>query len=156
FVVRHGRQELGSVDQTTFLSHRQGPRVLLLGGRAWRVTHLDWSRRIAHVEATEETGRSRWRGSGPTLGFRLCQALRRLLDGEGAEGVAAVEEAVLRLARMDGSAMEAQVEEAALEGLKFARCLPNELALATLVSRLRDGPAIRAVLGQPMRVVSGV
>src|SRR5207237_9014455 len=54
----------------------------LLGGPAWRVTHLGWSRRIAHVEATEETGRSRWRGSGPTLGFRLCQALRRLLAGE--------------------------------------------------------------------------
>jgi ATP-dependent Lhr-like helicase len=82
FVVRHGRQELGFVDQTTFLSRRDGPRVLLLGGRSWRVTHLDWARRVAHVEATEETGRSRWRGSGPMLGFRLCQAMRRLLAGE--------------------------------------------------------------------------
>jgi ATP-dependent Lhr-like helicase len=231
FVVRHGRQELGFVDQTTFLSRREGPRVLLLGGRAWRVTHLDWPRRVAHVEATEEVGRSRWRGSGPTLGFRLCQAMRHLLAGEedsprwsrrararlaelrgehawvraegpsllsrppaaaewwtfagtranatlagelsrlcggrvdhdafavtveGAESVAAVEEAVRRLAGMDVSAMEPQVEEAALEGLKFSRCLPQELALATLASRLRDEPAIRAVLGQPMRVVSGL
>src|SRR5262249_44241727 len=42
FVVRHGRQELGFVDQTTFLSRRDdGPRVLLLAGWAWRVTHLD-------------------------------------------------------------------------------------------------------------------
>lgn len=61
FAVRHGRQELGSVDQTTFMGKREGPRVLLLGGRAWRVTNLDWGRRIASVEATEETGRSRWR-----------------------------------------------------------------------------------------------
>jgi ATP-dependent Lhr-like helicase len=83
FVVRHGRQELGFVDQTTFLSRREGPRVLLLGGRAWRVTHLDWHRRVAHVEATEEVGRSRWRGSGPTLGFRLCQAIKAVLAGEG-------------------------------------------------------------------------
>ena len=231
FLVRHGRQELGFVDQTTFLSRREGPRVLLLGGRAWRVTHLDWPRRVAHVEATEEVGRSRWRGSGPTLGFRLCQAMRHLLAGEadsprlsrrararlaelrdehawvqaegpsllsrppagaewwtfagtranatlagelsrlcggrvdydaltvtveGAESVAAVQEAVRRLAGMDVSAMEPEVEEAALEGLKFSRCLPKELALATLASRLRDEPAIRAVLGQPMQVVSGV
>jgi ATP-dependent Lhr-like helicase len=82
FVVRHGRQELGFVDQTTFLSRREGPQVLLLGGRPWRVTNLDWGRRIAHVEAAEETGRSRWRGPGPTLGFSLCQAIRLLLAGE--------------------------------------------------------------------------
>ncbi len=81
FVVRHGQQELGFVDQTTFLSRREGPRVLLLGGRAWRVTNLDWGRRIAHVEATDEAGRSRWRGNGPTLGFALCQAIRLLLAG---------------------------------------------------------------------------
>jgi ATP-dependent Lhr-like helicase len=231
FVVRHGRQELGFVDQTTFLSRREGPRVLLLGGRAWRVTHLDWTRRVAHVELTEEIGRSRWRGNGPMLGFRLCQAIRNLLareddsphwsrraqarlaelrlehswvhakgtsfvsrppDGaewwtfagtranatlagelsrmicgnridhdpftisvEGAENIAAVEKAVRHLAGMDVSAMEPEVEEAALEGLKFSRCLPKELALKTLASRLRDEPAIRALLGQPMRLVSG-
>jgi ATP-dependent Lhr-like helicase len=81
FVVRHGRQELGFVDETTFLSRQEGSRVLLLGGRAWRVTHLDWGRRVAHVEATEDAGRSRWRGAGATLGFRLCQAMRCLLAG---------------------------------------------------------------------------
>jgi ATP-dependent Lhr-like helicase len=82
FAVRHGRQELGSVDETTFLSRRDGSRVLLLGGRAWRVTRLDWGRRVAHVEASEDTGRSRWRSTGLTLGFRLCQAMRLLLAGE--------------------------------------------------------------------------
>jgi ATP-dependent Lhr-like helicase len=91
--------------------------------------------------------------------FRLCggrvdhDALA--ITVEGAEGVAAVEEAVRRLGGMDVSAMEPQVEEAALEGLKFSQCLPKELALAMLASRLRDEPAIRAVLSQPVRVVSG-
>jgi ATP-dependent Lhr-like helicase len=84
FTVRHGRLELGFVDQTTFMGRGEGPRVLLLGGRAWRVTHLDWGRRVASVEATEEAGRSRWRGGGPTLGFPLCQAMRAVLAGEGA------------------------------------------------------------------------
>lgn len=82
FLVRHGREELGFVDETTFLSHREGPRVLLLGGRAWQVTNLDWGRRVAHVQATEETGRSRWRGTGPTLGLALCQVMSRILAGE--------------------------------------------------------------------------
>ncbi|MFO0881538.1 MAG: DEAD/DEAH box helicase [Gemmataceae bacterium] len=82
FTVRHGRQELGFVDQTTFMGKREGPRVLLLGGRPWRVTHLDWGKRVANVEATEEVGRSRWRGSGPTLGFRLCQAMKSVLAAE--------------------------------------------------------------------------
>jgi ATP-dependent Lhr-like helicase len=232
FVVRHGRQELGFVDQTTFLSRRDdGPRVLLLGGRAWRVTHLDWGRKVAHVEATEETGRSRWRGTGLTLRFPLCQAVRQVLAGEedsprwsrraqarlaelrqehswvhadgpsllsrptngvewwtfagtranatlagelsrrcggrvdhdafvitieAAEGGTAAEQAVRQLAGADASSMEPQIEEAALEGLKFSECLPKDVALATLASRLRDAMAIRAVLSQPLRVVSGV
>jgi ATP-dependent helicase Lhr and Lhr-like helicase len=228
FVVRHGRQELGFVDQTTFLSRREGPRVLLLGGRAWRLTHLDWGGRIAHVEATDEPGRSRWRGAGPTLGFPLCQAMRRLLAGEevspgwsrrasvrleelrqghawvGAEGPTlltraasgtewwtfagtranttlagelsrlcggrvdydalaitveveegrpAVEGAVRALGSRDPSTMKPLVEEAALDGLKFSGCLPKELALTTLTSRVQDAPAVRALLAQPVRVV---
>jgi ATP-dependent Lhr-like helicase len=230
FSVRHGRQELGFVDQTTFLDKRYGPRVLLLGGRAWRVTHLDWERRVANVEATEEVGRSRWRGDGPTLGFRLCQAMRAILVGEkssarwsrraegrlgemrqehawvkaegtsllarspfelewwtfagtranatlagelsrlcggrvdhdslaitveGAEGLSAVERAVRDLGSRNPSSMTPGIEEAALEGLKFSQCLPKEVALATLVARLRDEAAIHVVLAQPLHVVGG-
>jgi ATP-dependent Lhr-like helicase len=229
FVVRHGRQELGLVDQSTFLSRREGPAVLLLGGRAWRVTHLDWARRVAHVEATEDRGRSRWRGSGPTLGRPLCQAIRSLLAGEtvspcwsrraqarllelrhehawvpaegsvllsqpgsgpewwtfagtranatlagelarrcggrvdhdalaiaveGAEGTPAVEQAVRELALQDPSSFEPQVEEAALDGLKFSRCLPRDRALATMATRLRDVEAVRLTLAGPIRMVS--
>jgi ATP-dependent Lhr-like helicase len=80
FVVLHGRNELGAVDESTFLVRRDdGPPVLLLAGRAWRVTHLDWSRRRAFVEPAEADGRSRWRGQGQFLGFELCRAIRQLL-----------------------------------------------------------------------------
>lgn len=83
FVVLHGRRELGSVDQSSFLARRDdGPPVLLLAGRAWRVTHLDWKRRRAHVEPAEDEGRSRWRGRGQYLGAGLCGAIRRLLAGD--------------------------------------------------------------------------
>ncbi len=79
FAVLHGRQELGFVDEMTFLGKQEGPRVLLLGGRAWLVNHIDWQRRVAYVEATEAPGLSRWKGARPGLGFRLCQSIKYLL-----------------------------------------------------------------------------
>ena len=82
FSVLHGRRELGFVDELTFLGKQEGPQVLLLGGRAWRVTHINWSRRIAYVEATEERGRSRWKGAGQGLGFPLTQAIQQVLASD--------------------------------------------------------------------------
>ena len=79
FSVLHGRQELGYVDEMTFLGRHEGPRVLLLGGRAWRVNHVDWKRRVAYVEATDATGRSRWKGEGQGLEFRLSQSIKSVL-----------------------------------------------------------------------------
>src|SRR5205823_6325834 len=79
FTILHGRQELGFVDALTFLGKKDGPRVLLLGGRSWMVKHVDWHRKIAHVEPTEAQGQSRWKGEGRGLGFALCQAVRDVL-----------------------------------------------------------------------------
>lgn len=82
FSVLHGRQELGYVDETTFLGKQDGPRVLLLGGRSWLVNHIDWQRRVAYVEATDQKGRSRWKGEGAGLGFQLTQAVKRVLASD--------------------------------------------------------------------------
>lgn len=79
FTVLFGRQEVGYVDELTFLGKKDGPRTLLLGGRPWLVRHVDWSRKIAHVEPTELLAQSRWKGEGPALGFELCQAVKRTL-----------------------------------------------------------------------------
>jgi ATP-dependent Lhr-like helicase len=79
FRVLHGRQELGSVDELTFLGKRDGPRVLLLGGRSWRVTHVDWARKTAYVETTDEHGQSQWKGGGRGLRYDLCQAIKSVL-----------------------------------------------------------------------------
>lgn len=79
FAALHGRQELGFVDELTFLGKQEGPRVLLLGGRAWRVTHIDWQRKVAHVEVSEARGRTRWKGAGQGLSFRLSQAIKHVL-----------------------------------------------------------------------------
>lgn len=86
FAVLHGRQELGYVDETSFLGRQEGPRILLLGGRAWLVNHIDWQRKRAYVEATELKGRTRWKGQGAGLGYRLSQSILRVLtDGEDRE-----------------------------------------------------------------------
>ena len=37
-----------------------GPRLLLLGGRSWRVTWIDWNRRRCYVEPAEDGGKARW------------------------------------------------------------------------------------------------
>ncbi|QDU41267.1 ATP-dependent RNA helicase RhlE [Maioricimonas rarisocia] len=82
FAVLHGRREVGYVDEMSFLGKQEGPRVLLLGGRAWQVNHIDWQRRIAYVEPTEEKGRSRWLGQGSGLGLRMCRSAQHVLAGE--------------------------------------------------------------------------
>jgi ATP-dependent Lhr-like helicase len=82
FAVLHGRQELGFVDELTFLGKQEGKRVLLLGGRSWHVNHIDWQRRVAYVEVSEDQGRTRWKGSGQGLSFRLSQAIKRVLATE--------------------------------------------------------------------------
>jgi ATP-dependent helicase Lhr and Lhr-like helicase len=82
FTILQGRQELGFVDELTFLGKQEGPRVLLLGGRSWLVNHIDWQRRRAYVEATDSKGRSRWKGWTMGLDYALCQSIKRLLIGE--------------------------------------------------------------------------
>lgn len=82
FAVRHGRADLGYVDDTTFMQKQDGPRILLLGGRAWQLNHIDWQRRIAFVEPSEQRGRSRWKGSGCGLSFAMCQAIRDILASD--------------------------------------------------------------------------
>lgn len=86
FTVKHAGREVGYVDESTFLARRDdgGPPVLLLAGRAWRVSHLDWKRRQAHVEPVEDVGRSRWRGEGQFLSRELCESIRRVLAAENA------------------------------------------------------------------------
>lgn len=80
--IRHGRASLGQVHQSSFIVREGRTPILLLGGRSWELVDLDWKRRIAYVTPVEESGRSRWVGSGPALGFDLAQAMKRVLFGE--------------------------------------------------------------------------
>lgn len=79
FSVRYGSTDVGRVDPATFQLTREGAHVLLLGGRPWRVTQLDWKERIAYVEPAQQEGRSLWLGSGAPLSFAVCQSIRDAL-----------------------------------------------------------------------------
>jgi ATP-dependent Lhr-like helicase len=51
-------------------------------------------------------------------------------------------------------AMSVAIEEQALEGLKFSACLPRDLALDMLRTRLCDPLAAQDILKQPIRYVA--
>jgi ATP-dependent Lhr-like helicase len=80
FQVRFGRLEIGFVHPLSFATRKDGPAILALGGRGWRLLHVDWDRKIAHVEPAQEAGRSRWMGSSIPLSSALCASVRRVLQ----------------------------------------------------------------------------
>ncbi|MFD5590727.1 DEAD/DEAH box helicase [Streptomyces griseorubiginosus] len=84
FTVMNGRTEIGRTDPDLLTEEVQGPRKLLLAGRSWLVTHIDWSRRRCFVTPTDEGGRARWSGFGAqrVLSFALARATRDVLLGE--------------------------------------------------------------------------
>ncbi|WP_033825871.1 MULTISPECIES: DEAD/DEAH box helicase [unclassified Kitasatospora] len=82
FTVLAGRQEIGRTDPMLLTEKIDGPRVLLLGGRSWKVTWIDWTRRRCYVEASDLTGRARWFGTGYSgTSYALNQAARDVLLG---------------------------------------------------------------------------
>lgn len=82
FTVLAGRDEIGRTDPTLLTERIDGPRLLLLGGRSWRVTWIDWKRQRCFVESAERGGKALWLASGVTgASFELTRAVREVLLG---------------------------------------------------------------------------
>jgi ATP-dependent Lhr-like helicase len=82
FTVLSGRQEIGRTDPMLLTEKVEGPRLLLLGGRSWRVTWTDWTRRRCFVEPAEGGGKARWLTPGISgASFALARAVREVLLG---------------------------------------------------------------------------
>ncbi|MEU5162636.1 DEAD/DEAH box helicase [Streptomyces sp. NPDC020875] len=83
FTVLAGRTEIGTTDPALLTEAVPGPRRLLLAGRNWQVTYIDWSRRRCFVEAADGGGRARWSGLGPVraTSYKLARAVREVLLG---------------------------------------------------------------------------
>jgi ATP-dependent Lhr-like helicase len=112
FTVLHGRTELGSVDPLMMTRKVEGPRVLALAGRPWKVTYIDWKRRRAFVEPADMSGTSKWSGIGQPLSFALTDAMRRVALGADMPGVSLTKRAIERLALIRDQ-VEPTVSEAA-------------------------------------------
>ncbi|MFI7394711.1 DEAD/DEAH box helicase [Streptomyces tendae] len=84
FTVLNGRTEIGRTDPDLLTEKIEGPRRLLLAGRSWQVTHIDFRRQRCFVTPVDEGGRARWAGFGSerVLSFELARAARDVLLGE--------------------------------------------------------------------------
>ncbi|MEU7481309.1 DEAD/DEAH box helicase [Lentzea sp. NPDC042327] len=87
FLVLSGQHEVGRVGDEVLLEDVAGPRVLLLGGRTWQVSHIDWKRRRCHVELSDLPGRARWSGAGQGLSLHVTRGMREVLLGTDPHGV---------------------------------------------------------------------
>ncbi|MFG2052813.1 DEAD/DEAH box helicase [Micromonospora sp. NPDC048930] len=227
FTVLSGRTEIGRTDPALLTAKVQGPRLLLLGGRSWRVTYIDWKRHRCFVEPVESGGKALWMTGGVPQGrsYRMLRAMRDVLlgadppvaltaratnrmaglreefaslvhpggtlvvresDGEVrwwtwagfranatlistfselADPTQRYDDASIRLrpdlsremlraglADAAGRMCLPDVNDKALDGLKFSAALPHRLAVATLASRLADLPAAEAVLAESVRL----
>ncbi|MET8092404.1 DEAD/DEAH box helicase [Micromonospora sp. NPDC005220] len=83
FTVLSGRTEIGRTDPALLTAKVLGPRLLLLAGRSWRVTYIDWKRRRCFVEPAEGGGKALWMtgGSPQGLSYRMVRAMRDVLLG---------------------------------------------------------------------------
>ncbi|GHJ36000.1 DEAD/DEAH box helicase [Streptomyces sp. TS71-3] len=82
FTVLSGRTEIGRTDPSVLTEERPGPRRLLLAGRSWQVTFIDWGRRRAFVVPVDSGGVAKWtNGALAGLSYALCRAMREVLLG---------------------------------------------------------------------------
>ncbi|MBF6231829.1 DEAD/DEAH box helicase [Nocardia farcinica] len=83
FTVLAGRQEIGHADPAVLTDGSPGPRRLLLAGRSWQVTFIDWNRRRAFVEPAKSGGVAKWSTPGLRgLSFELSRAMRDVYLGQ--------------------------------------------------------------------------
>jgi ATP-dependent Lhr-like helicase len=54
-------------------------RLILLAGKSWRITDVDWKRQTVWLEPAKEGGKARWTGSGRTLSRQIAQGILRAL-----------------------------------------------------------------------------
>ncbi|MFI1962678.1 DEAD/DEAH box helicase [Streptomyces pathocidini] len=81
FTVLAGRSEIGTTNPALLTEEVVGPRRLLLAGRSWQVTYIDWSRRRCFVKLVESGGKARWGGvgSGRSASYELTRSAREVL-----------------------------------------------------------------------------
>lgn len=81
FLVLAGRRKLGTVDPLVLIRRIDGPRAIVLAGRTWHVTHIDWKGHRCWVEPAQTQARMRWVSRAQPMSWELCRARRDVLLG---------------------------------------------------------------------------
>ena len=106
FLVLAGRNEVGTIGTDLLTQEVAGPRVLLLGGRSWQVTHVDWERRRCFVEPVDAGGQAKWSGLSGGLSYDITRGMRDVIFGRLPAGVEFTERATRTLADLRASYSE--------------------------------------------------
>ena len=114
-------RNLGYIDPTVLTGERD-ERVLLLAGRSWRVTDVDWSKRIVWLEPAAGAGIARWIGGARSLGRGVCQGIRTVLANGASPAIT--------LSRRARTALEALADE-----------IPMSSGTDDVLSRFEGAPA---------------
>lgn len=77
-LARYGAQDIGYIDPSA-VSGEETERRVLLAGRSWHVVSIDWKRRVAALEPSEQGGRARWVGGSGVLSLEIAQSIRAVL-----------------------------------------------------------------------------
>ena len=80
--VDHAGMELGTIHPASLV----GPSkvvspVILLGGRSWKVTNVDWPHHRVSVVPVPGGGKSRWLGGVRMLSAKICRAAEKIIAG---------------------------------------------------------------------------
>lgn len=80
--VMSNGEEVGTVDASFLKSiETEGPdkTAFALGGRPWRIVHIDWPRGVCTVRPAENARAPRWSGSPQFLDYALVQKMREVI-----------------------------------------------------------------------------
>lgn len=102
FAVLLGNQHLGDIDPMTLIGLNDGPVVLALGGRSWKVATVEWNRLLVYVQPANEAGRSRWSGEARGASRALAQEVRRVIEDDQTPETLLTQRSATRLSELQG------------------------------------------------------
>jgi len=148
-----GDQEIGTVDGSFLEGAEPGSRnsTFVLGGRAWELTHIDWSKGRCSVKPAEGGAKAaRWFGGPGALSYELCQAMREVLtsDGNDATWSKRAVEVIARLREenaflRDGDRAPIVSEEGGIRWWTFAGARANQLLARMIEGELGGRCVVR-------------
>lgn len=144
--AKYGSADVGFIDPTV-LSAKDELQCVLLAGRSWHVTGIDWRKRTVWLEPTKGRGKARWIGGSRSVAREICEATRGvILEGETMHAT------LSRRARAQLEKAQNEVP-AAREGSTIVHSESNRMRIWTFAGTRANRTYARA-LGASLRVIA--